>query len=342
MWIAVDAMSGDYGPECIVEGAVQAVKDWGYRVHLVGDEQDLLEELMKYEYDTELVRVTHSTEIIGMNDSPSIAVRAMEDSSVVRDIRLVAEGECVGIFSPGNTGATMAAALLHLGRLPGVLRPPIAAPIPREQGSPVLLLDAGANVDCKPEYLAQFALMGEIYSKEVFGISQPKVGILSNGEEDKKGNAVTLKTFEILKKIPLGFIGNVEGRDLYGSGREVDVVVCDGFVGNIVLKATEGLAKSIFNILKNSIRESSLAQTGALLLKPTFNAVKKRLDYAEYGGALLLGVEGICMIGHGSSNALAVKNAIRVISECAKQKVNERIASKLAEYRASFGESAGI
>jgi glycerol-3-phosphate acyltransferase PlsX len=332
-------MSGDYGPEGIVEGAVLAVRELGLSVSLVGDEQELLDILLKFDYDTEKIRVIHSSEIIGMNDSPSIAVRAMEDSSIVKAVRLVADKECIGVFSPGNTGATMAAALLHLGRLPGVLRPPIAAPIPREEGPPVLLLDAGANVDCKPEYLAQFAVMGEIYSKELFGLESPKVGILSNGEEDKKGNAVTVKAFELLKKIPFQFIGNVEGRDLYGSGRDVDVVVCDGFTGNIVLKATEGLAKSIFNVLRNSIRQSSLAQTGALLLKSTFTAVKKRLDYAEYGGALLLGVEGICMIGHGSSNALAVKNAVRVIADCAKYKINERIKLRLAEHKSILGEA---
>ncbi|MCT8335154.1 phosphate acyltransferase PlsX [Leptospira sp. 85282-16] len=339
MWVAVDAMSGDYGPEGIVEGAVLAVREFGLSVCLVGDEQELLDILLKFDYDTEKVRVIHSTEIIGMNDSPSIAVRAMEDSSVVKAVRLVADKECIGVFSPGNTGATMAAALLHLGRLPGVLRPPIAAHIPREEGPPVLLLDAGANVDCKPEYLAQFAVMGEIYSRELFGIQNPKVGILSNGEEDKKGNTVSVKTFDLLKKIPFNFVGNVEGRDLYGGGREVDVVVCDGFIGNIVLKATEGLAKSIFNVLKSSIRQSSLAKTGALLLKSTFNAVKKRLDYAEYGGALLLGVEGICMIGHGSSNALAVKNAVRVISECAKHGINERIRERLGEYKTILSDS---
>ncbi|WP_040506149.1 phosphate acyltransferase PlsX [Leptospira wolbachii] len=339
MWVAVDAMSGDYGPEGIVEGAVLAVREFGLSVSLVGDEQELLDILLKFDYDTEKIRVIHSTEIIGMNDSPSIAVRAMEDSSVVKAVRLVADKECIGVFSPGNTGATMAAALLHLGRLPGVLRPPIAAHIPREEGPPVLLLDAGANVDCKPEYLAQFAVMGEIYARELFGIQNPKVGILSNGEEDKKGNTVSIKTFDLLKKIPFNFVGNVEGRDLYGGGREVDVVVCDGFIGNIVLKATEGLAKSIFNVLKNSIRHSSLAKTGALLLKSTFTAVKKRLDYAEYGGALLLGVEGICMIGHGSSNALAVKNAVRVIAECAKHGINDRIRTRLSEYKTLLSDS---
>ena len=298
MWVAVDAMSGDFGPAGLVEGSVDAVNQFGYSVVLVGDEEILSEELLKYEYDTSKIRVVHAPDVIGMNDSPSVAVRSMPDSSIVQSVKLVADRECVGMFSPGNTGASMAASLLYLGRISGVHRPPIAVPLPQEEGKPLLLLDGGANVDCKPEFLAQFALMGEIYAREIFGIAQPKIGILSNGEEDKKGNALSLKTFELLKKIPFKFIGNVEGRDLYGSGREVDVVVCDGFVGNIVLKATEGLSKSIFNILKNNITESSIAKTGALLLKPTLKAMKKRMDYAEYGGAILLGVNGTCIIGH--------------------------------------------
>ncbi|MBE7412057.1 MAG: phosphate acyltransferase PlsX [Leptospiraceae bacterium] len=333
MWVAVDAMSGDYGPAQIVDGAVDAVNQYGYKVVLVGKEEELSEELLKHDYDTSKIRIVHASEVIGMNDSPSTAVRTITDSSIVQSVQLVANRECVGVFSPGNTGATMAASLLYLGRIQGVLRPPIAAPIPREKGNPLLLLDAGANVDCKPEYLAQFAVMGEIYAREIFSIQKPKIGILSNGEEDKKGSALSLKTFEILKKLGLNFVGNVEGRDLYGSGREVDVVVCDGFIGNIVLKATEGLAKSIFNVLKQNIQGSSLAQTGALLLKPSLAMMKKRLDYAEYGGALLLGVNGICIIGHGGSNSLAVKNAIRVVIECAKNEVNTRIAENLIKYK---------
>ncbi|MCC6275695.1 MAG: phosphate acyltransferase PlsX [Leptospiraceae bacterium] len=333
MWVAVDAMSGDYGPAGIVEGAVDAVNQYGHKVVLVGKEEELSEELLKYEFDTSKIRVVHASEVIGMNDSPSTAVRTIQDSSIVQSVQLVANRECVGMFSPGNTGATMAASLLYLGRIQGVLRPPIAAPIPREKGTPLLLLDAGANVDCKPEYLAQFAVMGEIYAREIFSIQKPKIGILSNGEEDKKGNALSLKTFQLLKKLNFNFIGNVEGRDLYGSGRDVDVVVCDGFIGNIVLKATEGLAKSIFNVLKENIKGSSLAQTGALLLKPSLIMMKKRLDYAEYGGALLLGVNGICIIGHGGSNSLAVKNAIRVVIECAKNEVNTRIAENLIKYK---------
>ncbi|AYV56915.1 phosphate acyltransferase PlsX [Leptospira kmetyi] len=332
MWVAVDVMSGDYGPEKIIEGAVNAVNQDGANVVLVGKEEEIGEILLKFEYDTAKVRIQHASEIIDMNDSPSIAVRTLQDSSVVQATQLVADKTCVGMFSPGNTGATMASALLYLGRIPGVLRPPIAAPIPQENGPPMLLVDAGANVDCKPDYLAQFAVMGEIYSKLIFNISNPKVGILSNGEEDKKGNTVSLKAFEMIKKLPIHFVGNVEGRDLYGSGKDVDVVVCDGFIGNIVLKATEGLSKSIFNVLRESIKQSSLAQTGALLLKPTFAAIKKRLDYAEYGGALLLGVDGICLIGHGSSNALAVQSAIRVVNVCAGHQINDRIAADLKKY----------
>lgn len=332
MWVAVDAMSGDFGPAGLVEGSVDAVNQFGYSVVLVGDEEILSEELLKYEYDTSKIRVVHAPEVVGMNDSPSVAVRSMPDSSIVQSVKLVADRECVGLFSPGNTGASMAASLLYLGRINGVHRPPIAVPLPQEEGKPLLLLDGGANVDCKPEYLAQFALMGEIYAREIFGVMEPKIGILSNGEEDKKGNALSLRTFEILKRMPIKFIGNVEGRDLYGSGREVDVVVCDGFVGNIVLKATEGLSKSIFNILKNNIAESSIAKTGALLLKPTLKAMRKRMDYAEYGGAILLGVNGTCIIGHGSSSALAVKNAIRVVIECARTEVNIRIEENLIKY----------
>ncbi|MBK8398910.1 MAG: phosphate acyltransferase PlsX [Leptospiraceae bacterium] len=332
MWVAVDAMSGDYGPASLVEGSVDAINQYGYSVVLVGDEEVLSEELLKYEYDPSKIRIVHAPEVIDMNDSPAVAVRSMPDSSIVQSVKLVADRECVGMFSPGNTGASMAASLLYLGRINGVQRPPIAVPLPQESGTPLLLLDGGANVDCKPEYLAQFAVMGEIYAREIFGINEPKIGILSNGEEDKKGNALSLKTFELLKKIPFKFIGNVEGRDLYGSGREVNVVVCDGFIGNIILKATEGLAKSIFNILKNNISESSIAKTGALLLKPTLKAMKKRMDYAEYGGAILLGVNGTCIIGHGSSSSLAVKNAIRVVIECARTEVNIRIEENLIKY----------
>jgi glycerol-3-phosphate acyltransferase PlsX len=333
MWVAVDTMSGDLGPAELVEGAIDAINQYGISVVLVGREDILGELLLRFTFDSDKLKIVHADDVIGMEDSPSNAVRSKDSSSIVTAVKLVANRECVGIFSPGNTGATMAAALMHLGRIPGVDRPPIAVPLPQESGHPLLLLDAGANVDCKPEYLAQFAIMGEIYVREIFGIQSPKIGILSNGEEDKKGNALTLKTFDLLRKLPIQFIGNIEGRDLYGSGRDVDVVVCDGFIGNIILKATEGLAKSIFHILKDNIAESSIAKTGALLLKPTLKAMKKRLDYAEYGGAALLGVNGTCIIGHGSSTALAVKNAVRVVVDCARNDVNVRISENILKYK---------
>ncbi|HMV81399.1 MAG TPA: phosphate acyltransferase PlsX [Leptospiraceae bacterium] len=333
MWVAVDTMSGDLGPIPLVEGSIDAINEFGYSVVLVGQEEILGELILRYEFDSSKLKIVHASEVIDMNDSPSIAVKAKPDSSIVQSMQLVASRECVGVFSPGNTGASMAAALMHLGRIPGVLRPPIAVPLPQQDGDTMLLLDAGANVDCKPEYLVQFALMGEIYAREILGIPKPKIGILSNGEEDKKGNSQSLKVFDIMKFLPINFVGNVEGRDLYGSGKDVDVVVCDGFVGNIVLKATEGLAKSIFNVLKKNIEDSSIAKTGALLLKPTFKAVKKRLDFEEHGGAVLLGVNGTCIIGHGTSTAIATKNAIRVVVECARNDVNVRIAENLIKFK---------
>ncbi|HMZ62287.1 MAG TPA: phosphate--acyl-ACP acyltransferase, partial [Leptospiraceae bacterium] len=235
MWVAVDTMSGDLGPIPLVEGSIDAINEFGYSVVLVGQEEILGELILRYEFDSSKLKIVHASEVIDMNDSPSIAVKAKPDSSIVQSMQLVASRECVGVFSPGNTGASMAAALMHLGRIPGVLRPPIAVPLPQQDGDTMLLLDAGANVDCKPEYLVQFALMGEIYAREILGIPKPKIGILSNGEEDKKGNSQSLKVFDIMKFLPINFVGNVEGRDLYGSGKDVDVVVCDGFVGNIVL-----------------------------------------------------------------------------------------------------------
>ncbi|MCB1156159.1 MAG: phosphate acyltransferase PlsX [Leptospiraceae bacterium] len=333
MWVAVDVMSGDFGPEPIIRGSIDAVNNFRSSVVLVGNEELIIETLLGLEYDSSRVSIVHAPDIITMDDSPAVSVRSMPESSIVQAIKLVANRECVGLFSPGNTGATMAAALLYLGRITGVLRPPIAAPIPQREGSPILLLDAGANVDCKPEFLAQFAIMGEVYVREIFGVKNPKIGILSNGEEDKKGCALSLKTFEILKKLSVNFVGNIEGRDLYGEGKEVDVVICDGFVGNIVLKATEGLAKSFFTLFKKNIEDSSLAKTGALLLKPTLEAMRKRLDYHEYGGAMLLGVNGICVIGHGSSDDLATMNAIRVATECARNDVNVRISENLIRHK---------
>ncbi len=332
MWVAVDAMSGDHGSDPMVLGAVMAARDFGAKVILVGDVSELERRLKKYTDVREQIRVENSTEIITMNDSPAMAVRQKKDASVMVAAKLVRDSEAVGFFSPGNTGASMAAALAVLGRLPGVKRPAIATPIPSENGSATVLIDSGANVDCKPEYLVQFAIMGEVYSREILGHINPKVGLLANGEEEKKGSEQTQAAYQKLRKLPYDFVGNVEGRDLLGSGNPVDVVVCDGFIGNIVLKAVEGTAKSIFNTLKSGIKDSNLAKTGALMMRPTFMMVKRRMDYATYGGAPLLGVNGICMVGHGSSSAWAVRNAIRITREFAENDVTMRLRENIKRF----------
>ncbi len=266
LWMAVDAMSGDHGPAPLVLGCISAAVELDAHVILVGDETTLTAELKKHGYAGKNIRVVHASEVITMEDSPAMAVRQKRDASVNVAAKLVASGEALGFFSPGNTGASMAAALAHMGRLPGVKRPAIATPIPREDGTATVLLDSGANVDCKSEYLVQFAVMGEVYSREIMGVINPKIGLISNGEEDTKGNELTLAALNRLKKLPYDFVGNVEGRDLYGTGKSVHVVVCDGFVGNIILKSIEGLAKTIFSSLKKYINSSAIAQGGALLM----------------------------------------------------------------------------
>lgn len=331
-WMAVDAMSGDHGPAPLVLGAVAAAREIDAHVILVGDEKTLMQELKRQGYSGENIRVVHAAEVITMEDSPAMAVRQKKEASVNVAARLVAAGEALGFFSPGNTGASMAAALAQMGRLPGVKRPAIATPIPREDGTATVLLDSGANVDCKPEYLLQFAIMGEVYSREIMGIINPKIGLISNGEEETKGNELTLAALNKLKKLPYDFVGNVEGRDLYGTGKQVHVVVCDGFVGNIILKSIEGLAKTIFSSLKKNINASAIAQGGAFLMKPAFLAVKNRMDYATYGGAPLLGVSGVCIIGHGSSSARAVRNGIRVGLEFGQKNVTGRIAENIKRF----------
>lgn len=337
-FVAVDTMSGDLGPLPGIEGAVQAVNEWNIPVILVGKEDILTKELSKYKYDKDLILIENAEEVIGMDESPSKAVKIKTNASVVVCAKLVKKGEAIGFFSPGNTGATMAAALFYLGRIPGVYRPCIASPIPREDGGTTVLVDSGANVDSKPEWLVQFALMGELYAKEMYGVKEPRIAILSNGEENNKGNVVSVQAAEKLKKLPINFIGNIEGRDLYGgTPKYADIVVCDGFVGNVVLKATEGLASTIFRILLKGIENSSLAKTGAFLLKPVLVEIKKRMDYTEYGGAPLLGVKGACVIGHGSSNAKAFKNAIRVCYDYSVKQMNNKIEQLFPKKFSLFG-----
>ncbi len=323
-------MSAELGVETAVHGAIQAVRDFGSRVLLVGDEAQVAAAFERFPADRDLVEIIHSEGVIDMHESPARAVRTKRNASIMVAARLVKEGRAVGFFSPGNTGATMAAALWELGRIDGVDRPAIASPLPREDGGVTVLIDSGANVDCKADWLVQFAIMGAIYATEIFGIEQPRVGLLSNGEESKKGNYVTLTAYRDLLKLPYNFIGNIEGRDLYGgTNRTADVVVCDGFTGNIILKATEGLARSIFNLMRKEIEATTLGRTGAFMLKPTFQMIKSRMDYSEYGGAPLLGVNGVCLIGHGSSSARAFKNAVRAVEDLAHKDISGRIAQSV-------------
>lgn len=330
--IALDAMGSDRRPKPEIEGAIQAARHYDVRVLLVGPEATLRHELARYPVSAGLpLEIVHAPEVVSMDDNPVQAVRSKRDSSIRVGLRLVREGRAVGFVTAGNTGAAMAAAKMVLGAIPGVDRPALAAVFPTVQGTVATLLDVGANVDCKPHNLEQFAVMGEVYFRAMFGTGQPRVGLLSIGEEASKGNDLTRESFKLLKQLPLNFVGNVEGRDLYNG--HVDVIVADGFVGNVALKISEGVAALVRNTLKESLRATITRQVGYLLSRSAFADFKKRLDHTEYGGAPLLGVKGICFITHGSSNTNAIKNAIRVAAEFAEHKINEKIEKELAGVR---------
>jgi glycerol-3-phosphate acyltransferase PlsX len=266
-----------------------------------------------------------------MGEKAATAVRSKRDSSMRVGLRLVREGRAAGFVTAGNTGAAMATAKMVLGALPGVDRPALAAVFPTSAGKAAILLDVGANVDCKPQHLEQFAIMGEIYSRSIFGMNKPRVGLLSIGEEEGKGNELTREAYALLRQLPLNFAGNVEGRDLYNGS--VDVIVCDGFIGNVALKVSEGLVSAVRFLLKESLKSTISSQVGFLLSRRAFDDFKKRLDYAEYGGAPLLGIKGICIVGHGSSNATAIKNAIRVAAQFAETRINDKIEKGLSSHR---------
>jgi glycerol-3-phosphate acyltransferase PlsX len=322
-------MGSDRAPKPEVEGAIQAARHYGVRVLLVGRESQIRAELDRHPTAAHLpLEIVHADEVITMEDKVGQAVRAKRDSSMRVGLRLVRDASASGFVSAGNTGAAMATAKMVLGTLPGVDRPALAAVFPTALGTAAVLLDVGANVDCKPENLEQFAVMGEIYSRSIFGLRRPRVGLLSIGEEEGKGNELTREAFRLLKALPLNFIGNVEGRDLYNG--QVDVIVADGFVGNVALKTSEGVATLVRYVLKESLRSTITRQVGYLLSRSAFADFKKRLDYSEYGGAPLLGVKGLCIIGHGSSNANAIKNAIRVAAEFSERNINAKIESELA------------
>jgi phosphate acyltransferase len=330
--IALDAMGSDRRPRPEIEGAIQAVRHHNVRVLLVGPEAALRAELGRHLSATGLpIEIVHASEVISMEDKAVQAVRSKKDSSIRVGLRLVRDGRAVGFVTAGNTGAAMATAKMVLGGIPGVDRPALVAVFPTAPGAPATLLDVGANVDCKPHNLEQFAVMGETYFRSMFGTPRPRVGLLSIGEEETKGNELTREAFQLLKQLPLNFVGNVEGRDLYNG--EVDVIVADGFVGNVALKVSEGVANLVRSTLKESLKATITRQVGYLLSRSAFADFKKRLDHTEYGGAALLGVKGVCFITHGSSNANAIKNAIRVAAEFAERGINQKIEEELAVVR---------
>ena len=332
MRIAIDVMGGDYAPNEIVKGVKKALKDFPdiSKFLLVGDINTVKKSLSEHqlsESDSRL-ELVHANQVIEMGEASSAAIRGKKDSSITVAAGLVKEHRADAIMSAGHTGATVTSTVVTNRMVSGIDRPGIASVFPTPKGF-FIVLDIGANVDCKPIHLAQYAIMGEAYSQIVLKVENPSVGILSIGGEDKKGNELTRESSKLLRKLPINFIGNVEGNDLFNN--KVDVVVCDGFVGNVLLKSCESLAKALTTILKDSLKKTPLRMAGALLSKNAFKELKELTDHEEYGGAPLLGVNCICIIAHGSSSAKAIRNAIRVAKEMVNMQYNQRIAEKINE-----------
>lgn len=327
--IAIDAMGGDFGPEPIVEGTIQALQSAKKEFHalLIGDEAKLKPLVPAHM----LKRVTFidTNDCIMMDESATDALKRKE-STIYKAVDLVREGLADAVVSAGHSGATMSLATLRIGRLKGVLRPAIATLMPTLHGGNTLVLDVGANVDCKSEHLVQFAIMGEAYAKDVMGIKNPKVGLLSNGEESSKGNEITKEAYKKLQKLD-AFVGNIEGNNIFDGS--IHVVVCDGFVGNIVLKTSEGVAESITKIIRHNIRRSPVAIAGAVLMRKVFKILKKQVDYAEYGGAPLIGIKGCAIVSHGKSNAKAIKNAIFQALAFSNSSINSHIEAQIERYQ---------
>ena len=327
MRIALDAMGGDHAPSAIVEGAVEALNEYDdVEILLVGDESAVAQELRSKQYPALRVRILHAPEAIGMGEPPLAAIRKKKNSSIRRAVDLVKSGEADAVVSAGHSGAMMALALIVLGASSGVDRPAIATIMPTFD-KPFVLIDAGANVDCSPANLLQFALMGNAYAKHILGRATPRVAILSIGEEANKGNELTKESFKLLQATDLNFIGNVEGKDIFAG--YADVVVCDGFIGNIVLKTSEGLAEATIKMLKQEIASLPTGRMGYLFIKKALRGFKKKTDYAEQGGSPLLGINVTCIIGHGRSTAKAIKNAIRMAAEFSAKKTHEIIRREI-------------
>jgi phosphate acyltransferase len=302
--IAIDAMGGDFGPAPIISGVVEALKSKSFEPILVGNKAQIIQ-LLPQNYISR-VKIVDCADVISMHDHATDALKK-KSSSIYIATELVRNGEADAVVSAGHSGATMSLATLRIGRIDGVVRPAIATFMPTVDGSRTLVLDVGANVDCKAEHLLQFGIMGIAYAKEIMGVKKVKVGILANGEEETKGSEVTKEAFKLLQKLP-GFVGNVEGNNIFDGS--VNVVVCDGFIGNIVLKTSEGVADTIGKFMKNNIKSSPFASFGAVFMRKVFGKLKQQIDYAEYGGAPLLGIKGVAIVSHGKSNSKAIKNAI--------------------------------
>lgn len=327
MIIALDAMGGDYAPAVTVEGAVETTSNFeDIHVILVGDEQILKKELENKKYPPERISIKHASQQVSMDESPAGAIRKKKDSSIRRGIELVKTGEADAFVSAGHSGVVMATALLLLRPSKVVDRPAIATIMPTLK-APLVLIDAGANLHCKPYNLLQFALMGSTYCKVVLGRQEPKVALISIGEEDTKGNELIKETFNLLKEADINFVGNIDGKDIFTG--DVDVIVCDGFTGNVILKTSEGLADALIKMLKREVINVTTSRIGYLLMKPSLRNFKKKIDYDEYGGAPLLGINGTCIISHGRSTAKAIKNAISVAADLAKKRVYEAISTEI-------------
>ncbi|MGH7276109.1 MAG: phosphate acyltransferase PlsX [Candidatus Rokuibacteriota bacterium] len=338
MKIAVDAMGGDHGPAVVVEGAVAAVREFGASIILVGDKAAIEREVVRLNAQSLAIEICHASQVVGMAESPSHALRRKRDSSLKIAAELVKDGKAAAFISAGNTGAAMAISMFAIGVLPGVDRPAIAAVLPNLRKF-TILLDAGANVDPKPWHLLQFAVMGHVYARDILGLDNPRVGLLSVGEEEGKGNELTKEAYELLKDSSLNFLGNVEGRDIY-NGR-CDVVVTDGFTGNVALKISESLAEMLGNMIKEELRRDTRSKLGAALAMPAFERFRRRVDYTEMGGAPLLGIDGAAIICHGASPVKAIKNAVRVAREWAQAGVNEHIKAALEAEVARGGREGG-
>jgi len=327
--IVLDAMGGDNAPAVEVEGAIQAVQEFGHDLILVGDKDRIKKELEKHGFSSDKIVLRHASEVIEMHDPAAISVRRKRDSSIVVGLDIIKKDQADAFVSAGNTGAVVCAATLSLRLLPGIERPGIAIVIPTLKGTS-LIIDVGANINTKPIHLLQYGIMADAYSRYLLGKSSPSVGLLSVGEEESKGTEFIKEAHTLLSESKLNFAGNIEGRDVYAG--KVDIILCDGFVGNVILKISESVADTIMQSLRQEIKADFLATIGAVLSGSAFNELKRKMDYSERGGALLLGVDGRCIICHGSSTPKAIKNAIRVAAEFVKQDVNKHIIEELESY----------